>query len=62
MKFKIQQKWYNSNQLVGTLLIFWPPLGLYGVYRSDTISPKWKKATYAALALAVTGGVILYLS
>lgn len=58
----IMKKWYNSYQLVGTLLIFWPPLGLYGVYKSDTIPPKWKRATYMCLALAVTGGVILYLS
>ena len=59
---KTKEKWYNSPQLVGTLLIFWPPLGIYGVYKSDTIPPKWKKATYGAFAFAFIGGVILYLS
>ena len=59
---KTKQKWYNSYQMVGTLLIFWPPLGIYGVYKSDTIPPKWKKATYGALSLALIGGLTVYLS
>lgn len=59
---KTRNKWFNSPQLVGTLLIFWPPLGIYGVYKSDTIPPKWKKATYVGLSLALIGGLILYLS
>lgn len=54
-----KQKWYNSY-ILGYLLIFCPPLGLYGVYKSDIIKPKWKKATYAALALAIIGGVVIY--
>ncbi len=55
-----KQKWYN-NYILGYLLIFCPPLGLYGVYKSDIIKPEWKKATYGALAFAIIGGVILYL-
>ena len=50
MKTKV--KWYNDPQMVGTLLIFWLPVGIYGLYKSETIKPKWKKATYGALALA----------
>lgn len=61
-KMKTKEKWYNSPQVVGTLLIFWPPFGIYGVYKSDTIKPKWKKATYGALALAFILAVIAYLS
>lgn len=45
-------KWYNDPQMVGTLLIFWPPVGIYGVYKSETIEPKWKKITYGTFALA----------
>ncbi|MBX2870668.1 MAG: hypothetical protein KTR30_01170 [Saprospiraceae bacterium] len=51
MKTKV--KWYNDPQMVGTLLLFWPPLGIYGVYRSETIEPKWKNVTYATFVLAI---------
>ena len=51
-------KWYN-NYIVGYLLILFPPLGLYGVYKSDIISQKWKNVTYAALAFAIIGGILL---
>ena len=54
-----KQKWYNKY-IVGYLLILFPPLGLYGVYKSETIPSKWKKATYAAFALAIIGGIILH--
>ncbi|NRB46236.1 MAG: hypothetical protein HRU41_01085 [Saprospiraceae bacterium] len=45
-------KWYNDTQMVGTLLLFWPPLGVYGLYRSESIEPKWKNLGYATVALA----------
>ena len=48
---KTEVKWYNDTQMVGTLLLFWPPLGIYGVYKSEIIEPKWKKVTYGTLAL-----------
>ena len=54
-----KKKWYN-RYIVGYLLILFPPLGLYGVYKSETIPLKWKKATYAALAFAIVCGIILY--
>lgn len=59
---KTKEKWYNSAQMVGTLLIFWPPVGIYGVFKSETIQPKWKKATYGAFTLALIMFVIVYLS
>jgi len=49
MKSKI--KWYNDEQMVGTLLIFWPPLGIYGIYKSEIIKPKVKKITYGTIAV-----------
>ena len=49
-------KWYNDPQMVGSMLLFLPPVGIYGVYRSETIEPKWKKLTSATLALV---GVLL---
>lgn len=54
MKAKV--KWYNDPQMVGSLLMFWPPLGIYGVYKSETIKPKWKKVAYGTFALV---GVLL---
>lgn len=56
---KTKQKWYN-RYIVGYLLILVPPLGLYGVYKSETIPPRWKKVTYAALVFAIIVGFILY--
>jgi hypothetical protein len=47
-----KNKWYNDPQMVGTLLIFWPPVGIYGLYKSEVISPKWKKITYGTLFVA----------
>lgn len=47
-------KWYNDPQIVGTLLIFWLPIGIYGLYKSETIDLKWKKiagGTIAAVCL-----------
>lgn len=49
MKTKV--KWYNDPQMVGTLLLFWPPVGIYGLYKSETIKPKWKIVAYGTLAL-----------
>lgn len=53
-------KWYNDTQMVGTLLLFWPPLGIYGLYKSETIEPKWKNLGYATVAL-VSGLLAIYL-
>ncbi|GLR18263.1 hypothetical protein [Portibacter lacus] len=54
-------KWYNDPQMVGGLLIFWPPLGIYGVYKSETIEPKWKKLTYGTIVLVCVLFIIMYL-
>ena len=48
---KTKDKWYNDLQLIGTLLFFWPPVGIYGLYKSEAIEPKWKKVTYSALVI-----------
>lgn len=54
MKNKLS--WYNDPQMVGALLLFWPPLGIYGLYKSETIAPKWKTTAYGTLILV---GVLL---
>ena len=54
-----RMKWYNDHQMVGTLLIFFMPLGIYGVYKSEKIESKWKNVTYGTLVL---GCVLLAMS
>lgn len=54
-----KQKWYNDPQMVGTLLLFWPPAGLYGLYKSEVIAPKWKYLGYGTLTL-VCALLLLY--
>ncbi len=49
MKTKI--KWYNDPQMVGSFLLFVPPVGIYGIYKSETIALKWKKLTAVTLAI-----------
>ncbi len=53
---KPKTKWYNDKQMVGTLLIFFMPIGIYGVYKSETIETRWKNVTYATV---VIGGLLL---
>ena len=55
-------KWYNDPQMVGTMLLFWLPIGVYGLYRSETIEQKWKTLAYWTLALACVLLVMIYLS
>jgi hypothetical protein len=48
---KNEIKWYNDPQMVGGLMLFWPPLGIYGLYRSETIERKCKLVVYGVLVL-----------
>ena len=59
---KTQDKWYNDPQMVGTLLLFWPPVGIYGLYKSETIEPKWRRVAYVTLGLVAVLLVMIILS
>lgn len=48
---KNKTKWYNDKDMVGSFLLFIPPVGLYGIYRSETIESKWKLLTSGILIL-----------
>lgn len=50
-EMKAKVKWYDDPQMVGTILLFWPPLGIYGVYKSQTIEQKWKNITYGVVVV-----------
>ena len=55
-------KWYNNPEMVGALLLFWTPIGVYGLYKSETINSKWKKVAYGTLTLACILLTMLYRS
>ena len=52
-------KWFNAYKMVGTLLIFWPPVGIYGVYKNETIESKWKKITLSS-TLLISGIFLMF--
>lgn len=53
IRMKQKEKWYNDLQIVGTMLFFWPPLGFYGVYKSEKIQPFYKRVAYGTLIVAL---------
>ncbi|HHZ64558.1 MAG TPA: hypothetical protein EYN51_03515 [Flavobacteriales bacterium] len=44
------EKWYNNSKLVDTLLFIIPPIGIYGVYKSDKI-----KSSVIKISLGLIG-------
>jgi hypothetical protein len=48
----MKDKWYNDPLRVGSMLFFLPPIGFYGMYKSEAIEKKWKYVTYGTLVLA----------
>jgi hypothetical protein len=54
------KKWYNNKELVTMLLMLIPPLGIYGVYNSETIPSRWKNILYIALGLTILFFLYLY--
>lgn len=57
----VKLKWYNDPQMVGGLLIFWMPIGIYGLYKSETIDLKWKRLTYALIIGVALAFIFQYL-
>ncbi|WP_159038503.1 hypothetical protein [Brumimicrobium mesophilum] len=57
---KTKEKWYNSPQLVGTLLMFWPPFGLYGLYKSENIDSKMKIAIYGVFVFIIVLFLVIH--
>lgn len=44
---KKEQKWYNIEMLVDILVFILPPLGIYGIYKTDKIKSKTFKFLYS---------------
>jgi len=56
-QMKPKSKWYNDISMLGSMLFFLPPIGYYGLFKSETIPTKWKKV--GAVTLAMVGLVFL---
>ncbi|OUS20135.1 hypothetical protein A9Q93_01660 [Nonlabens dokdonensis] len=48
---KESKKWYNDVIMVGSLLFIIPPVGIYGIYRSETIPRLWKNTVYSSVII-----------
>jgi hypothetical protein len=55
------KKWYNDIIMVGSLLFIIPPVGIYGVYRSETIPKLWKNTVYSSLIVVAVIFLLVYL-
>jgi hypothetical protein len=45
-------KWYNNPIAVDFLLFFLPPLGIYGLYKSEILKNKITKILYGMIGFA----------
>lgn len=53
-----QSKWYYNTWLVVVLCIFFFPVGLYGLWKNQSISIGWKIGATAFFAIAVIGQIV----
>ncbi len=51
------KKWYDNKLAVGLLLFFFFPIGLYALWKSQTIKQGWKIAWTIIIALLVIGAM-----
>lgn len=42
-------KWYNNPTIVDVLLFILPPVGMYGLYKTQSLKPKINKVLYGVL-------------
>jgi len=55
-----RKNWYNQEALLGALLLFVPPLGLYGVHKNESIKPAFKNVIYTAFIVVILLFVIRF--
>ncbi len=55
------EKWYDIEMLVDILLFIIPPVGIYGVYKTNKIKSKSFKYLYGAIGLISMCTIIIYL-
>lgn len=59
MKTKINTNWYDNEGLVDTLLFIFPPIGIYGLYKTKMIKSKITKVFYGGIGfISILLGII----
>ncbi len=43
------EKWYNNSTIVDTLLFILPPVGMYGLYKTENLKSNINKILYGIL-------------
>ncbi|SDX01105.1 hypothetical protein [Aequorivita viscosa] len=62
MKYKSLDKWYNNTTIVDTLLFLLPPVGLYGLYKTERLKHNVNKVFYGVIGFISLFLIIIYLS
>jgi len=55
-------KWYNNPSVVDTLLFLLPPVGMYGLYKTNTIKSNINKVLYGFLGFISLLLTVIYLT
>jgi hypothetical protein len=56
-----KQNWYNNEALLGALLLFVPPVGLYALYKNDNVKQSFKNIIYTAFLVVAIIFVIRFI-
>jgi|GEM_PF-1013510 len=62
MKKDNNDKWYNNSTIVDTLLFLLPPVGMYGLYKTESIKSNLNKVLYCFLGFISLVLIIIYLT
>ena len=62
MKKDNNDKWYNNSTIVDTLLFLLPPVGIYGLYKTERLKPNINKVLYGFLGFISLLMVVIYLT
>lgn len=55
------EKWYNYSAVVDTLLFILPPVGMYGLYKTEKLKSNINKVLYCFLGFISLLSTIIYL-
>ncbi|SEA79567.1 hypothetical protein SAMN05421540_1264 [Psychroflexus halocasei] len=55
-------KWYNNSTIVDTLLFLLPPVGMYGLYKTERLKSNINKVLYGFLGFISLLMVVIYLT
>lgn len=55
---EIKPKWFNNKTVVTLLCIFIFPVGLYGLWKSETISKFWKISITVLITIVLVAGLL----